>query len=105
MINLVQGAAKTITITLKDTAYAAFNLTGYTMSIIMKRSKDDADSAAALTGTFTISTPANGIGVFTITSAMTAYLTGLYYVYIYITLTSSSAVTPIYRDEVFVEVK
>jgi hypothetical protein len=101
MLTIVQGDNKTLTVTQKSTTGAAYNLTGCTLSIIVKRSYDDADASALITGSFTISTPANGIGVFEITPAMTQYMSGLYTIDIRLTITATSAVYTTYRDELW----
>lgn len=103
MIRLIQGDTKTLTFTLKTAAGAAFNLTGYTGAIMAKRNYDDADASAVISGALTISTPASGIGVYIITTAMTTYLSGLYMIDVRITLTSSGAISTVYRGELMVE--
>lgn len=104
-MRLVQGDTKTLTITLKTTANAAFDLTGMTGAILVKRSYEDADAAALITGALTIASPSTGVGVFAITSAMTTYMIGLYVVDIRITITATSAVSTVYRDSLWVEDK
>ncbi len=79
-ISWIRGDTFPITLTFTDDAGTAVDITGYTVYFTMKRSEEDADSAAVLAKTITTLTdPTNGITSFTLSAAEMKVLRGVYY--------------------------
>ena len=78
MIELVQGDSRTVTVTVKTASGAAYDLTGCLVLATVKRAYEDADASALISATLTVSVPASGVAYWTITSAQTLPMLGLY---------------------------
>ena len=65
-ISIYRGDTPTFTVTVLDNG-SAMDLTGYTMTMTVKENEEDSDLEAKFQKTATISTPASGIGLITLT--------------------------------------
>ena len=98
MLTITQGDATNITFTFTDSSDAAYDLTGLTATVTVKRTFDDLDAATVFSDTLTIATPTSGIGVWAISAAESRYLLGYYVVDIRL----SNATTP-YIDVLYIK--
>lgn len=97
-IEIVRLSTPTFTVTVLDNG-VAMDLTGYTMTLTVKKNKDDLDSAALLQTTATISTPATGIGIFSLTRTQTTIPPGLWYYEVQINVGTTNVFPPIHSEE------
>ena len=75
-----RGDDVTLSLTFKDSAGVAINITAYTVYLLVKRNKYDADAQAVLSKTVTSHTaPTLGQTQIALTNAETAVLNGSYY--------------------------
>lgn len=75
-----RGDTYGVTITITDDSNAAFDLTGYVVTLTVNSVKNPADDTTELFKiTGTVATPTNGVAVFTPTSANTNQAPGKYY--------------------------
>jgi len=80
MLTVKRRDTATFTFYFYDENGAAFNLTGYSLFTTVKQSMDDADAAAKISASLTLSaTPTDGTATWTITAANTQYLSGVYF--------------------------
>lgn len=70
-MTIVKGDKREFTVTVLDGDKNAFNLTGYAMEFTAKRAVEQTDGDADIAATAVVDTPANGIGVFTLTPTKT----------------------------------
>ena len=78
-INIYKGDTSVITITVTNEDETAYDLTDYTMTLTVKEEKTDADADAKIQVEATISTPASGVGVISLTPTHTGITPGKYY--------------------------
>lgn len=75
-----RGDNVTLSLTFKDAQGVAIDITNYTIYLMLKRNKYDADSAAALSKTITShSDPTHGITAISLSKTETEALNGTYY--------------------------
>ncbi|MEA3370800.1 MAG: hypothetical protein U9Q40_05615 [Campylobacterota bacterium] len=70
-MTITKGDTYNFSVTVKDSDSVIFDLTGYTMTFTAKDSITKLDAEADISKTATISTPADGIGEFTLLPADT----------------------------------
>lgn len=100
MIEIVQGDDRSITFTFKTAAGAAYNLTGCTVFVTVKRNVEDADTTLINT-TMSLGTPALGIATWALVPADTKYMLGLYKMDIQLK-TAAGLIYTVVRDDFMV---
>ena len=79
-LKFVRKTTPSITVTVTDNTGTVINLTDYSMKMTVKRNAEDSDASAIIgTLTATISAPATGIGVFSLSTANTDITAGEYF--------------------------
>lgn len=97
MISIVQGDDKVLTFSFKNSTGTAYDLTGCTIFVTVKRNVEDADSILINT-TLASSAPATGVATWTLVPADTKYMLGLYKMDIQIK-TAAGKINTVLRDD------
>ena len=103
-ITITKGNTPSIVVTVTDDAGTVIDLTAYTMTIAVKKHKEDSDSDAIIgPTTATISAPATGVGSFSLSAAATTVPAGQYWYDIKINNSTTDVQTVIRKANFIVE--
>jgi len=78
-ISIFRADTESINCTVTDEAGNPFDLTGYTMTLTVKKNHGDPDSSAIIQGTGTSLNPTAGVGIIELTHIQTDVPPGKYY--------------------------
>jgi len=103
-LSIIQGDSKTYTLTFRDAAGTALNITGWTVYFTVKQNYTDPDVSAILSKTVTVHTdPTHGITAIELEHADTENLASGNYFYSIQTLTNASKFYTLLRGNYKIE--